>query len=265
MTVRLWREPASTSSLRAQRSNPESLRGDSLDCFVASAQNCFAILSRAPRNDGASGIGIAPQLASQSQTHHRSLAAHLARALLQSRPLFKQGAGKAGCRLAPTVRCARVAHGEMHSGIQVKPNTRPSLRSGLTAYAVLSREPSSFWPPSPRELTMRLTRLGAPHLRKRLGRSNDGQDHTVLPYALSAVRQHVDTDSQGLPALPAPLVPTLPRPPQPGPRFERLANRPSSWAGLCRLMPQFRISVKWNIFAQRGLTEGEVFCPTGRV
>ncbi|MVT53957.1 hypothetical protein GPL17_26140 [Bradyrhizobium yuanmingense] len=30
-----------TPSLRAQRSNPESLRGDSLDCFVA----------RAPRND----------------------------------------------------------------------------------------------------------------------------------------------------------------------------------------------------------------------
>ncbi|PSO28078.1 hypothetical protein C7G41_25500 [Bradyrhizobium sp. MOS002] len=28
---------ASTSSLRAQRSNPESLRGDSLDCFAALA------------------------------------------------------------------------------------------------------------------------------------------------------------------------------------------------------------------------------------
>ncbi len=28
------------------------LRGDRLDCLVASAQNCFAILSRAPRNDG---------------------------------------------------------------------------------------------------------------------------------------------------------------------------------------------------------------------
>ncbi|RXG91803.1 hypothetical protein EAS61_24205 [Bradyrhizobium zhanjiangense] len=41
--------------MRAQRSNPESLRGGSLDCFVASAQNCFAILSRAPRNDGVCG------------------------------------------------------------------------------------------------------------------------------------------------------------------------------------------------------------------
>jgi len=44
--------------------------------------------------------------------------------------------------------CAGSAKG-LHSGIQVKPNTRPSLRSGRTAYAALSREPSSFWPPSP--------------------------------------------------------------------------------------------------------------------
>jgi len=40
-----WGHTASTPSLRAQRSNPESLSGDSLDCFVA----------RAPRNDGRCG------------------------------------------------------------------------------------------------------------------------------------------------------------------------------------------------------------------
>ena len=39
------------TSLRAKRSNPEPFRGETLDCFVASVQNCFAILSRAPRND----------------------------------------------------------------------------------------------------------------------------------------------------------------------------------------------------------------------
>jgi hypothetical protein len=55
---------------------------------------------------------------------------------------------------------------ELHSGIQVKPNTRPSLRSGLTAYAALSPETNSCLPPSPRELTMRLARSGSPHLRK---------------------------------------------------------------------------------------------------
>src|SRR6266567_3464618 len=44
--------PPQTPSLRAQRNNPESLHGKTLDCFVAPAQNCCAILSRAPRNDG---------------------------------------------------------------------------------------------------------------------------------------------------------------------------------------------------------------------
>jgi hypothetical protein len=56
-------------------------------------------------------------------------------------------------------------HKKLHSGIQVRPNARPSLRSGLTAYAVISREPISLWPPSPRELTMRFARLGSLHLR----------------------------------------------------------------------------------------------------
>jgi len=74
-----------------------------------------------------------------------------------------------------------------HSSIQVVPITRPSLRSGWTAYAVLSREPSSFWPPSPSRNSptpRRLTRLPPP---QELDRSNDGQDHTVLPYARPAI------------------------------------------------------------------------------
>jgi len=37
---------------------------------------------------------------------------------------------------------------EPHSSIQVEPHTRPSLRDGRTAYAVLSREPNFLWPPS---------------------------------------------------------------------------------------------------------------------
>ena len=133
---------------------------------------------------------------------------------------------------------------EPHSSIQVKPNTRPSLRDGRTAYAVLSREPNSFWPPSPRRKSpapRRLTRL--PHSQG-LDRSNDGQDHTVLPYARpaispqfsrpcrrsrklagetkpgSAVRPRDAKDSRRA-IRPAPGLsrPTLPRPPQ-----TRLAN-----------------------------------------
>ena len=144
--------------------------------------------------------------------------------------LFKQRAqGRPGADLAPTVRCAHVAQKGPHSGIQVKPNTRPSLRSGWTAYAVLSREPSSLWPPSPPRNSpapRRLTRM--PHTQE-LDRSDDGQDHTVLPYAFSVARPYAASGSRRAirPALNISHT-TLPRPPQPGPRFERLANRPSS-------------------------------------
>jgi len=99
----------------------------------------------------------------------------------------------------PRSAARRCSAGKPHSSIQVVPNTRPSLRSGLTAYAVLSREPSSFWPPLPRELAMQLTRLGAPHLREKLDRSDDGQDHTVLPYARFAASPQYSSALSTLP------------------------------------------------------------------
>ena len=115
-------------------------------------------------------------------------AACFARALLPScRPPIQEGAGKAGCRLAPAVCCANNAQVRPHSSIQVSPITRPSLRSGWTAYAVISREPTFLWPPSPRELTMPSARLGSRTSPQELDRGNDGQDHTVLPYARPAM------------------------------------------------------------------------------
>jgi len=121
----------------------------------------------------------------EMQTHLRVLAAQFARALLDLPPSCPRGCREGRVPAAPAVCCANCSAGKPHSSIQVKPNTRPSLHDGLTAYAALSREPNSFWPPSPREFTMQLTRLGAPHLRDRLDRSDDGRDHTVLPYARS--------------------------------------------------------------------------------
>ena len=83
--------------------------------------------------------------------------------------------------------------------------------------------------------------VGLARTLRKLDRGNDGQDHTVLPYARPAMspqysqpcrraenlraRRSLTAPSSargfgltGLPALPAPLVPTLPRPPQPGSR-----------------------------------------------
>ena len=84
------------------------------------------------------------------QTRLRILAARFARALLGRSTLeAKRAQGRPGADLAPAVRCAKSSARKPHSSIQVVPITRPSLRDGWTAYAVLSREPSSFWPPSP--------------------------------------------------------------------------------------------------------------------
>src|SRR6266702_2992029 len=72
-----------------------------------------------------------------------------ARAMLLFTPSRKKGRREdrapAGTHKTPVLnRCTRNAQGRHRAA-----ETRPSLRDGLTAYAALSREPSSFWPPSP--------------------------------------------------------------------------------------------------------------------
>ncbi|MGY3145420.1 hypothetical protein ACVWYQ_002419 [Bradyrhizobium sp. USDA 3397] len=118
------------------------------------------------------------------QTCLRILAADFARALLGHFTLFsKRAQGRPGAGGTRGPLREKHTQEEPHSSIQVKPNTRPSLRDGRTAYAALSWEPSSLWPPSLSQKSpapRRLTR--GPHSPE-LDRSNDGQDHTVLPYA----------------------------------------------------------------------------------
>ena len=154
-----------------------------------------------------------------SQTCLSILAAHFARALLDRSTLFKPRGRREGRVPARTRGLLREKHAqeEPHSSIQVVPITRPSLRSGRTAYAALSREPSSFWPPSPQRNSpapRRLTRLPPP---QELDRSNDGQDHTVLPYARPAISpqfsqlRRQSRKLTGETNLTAPLVRTKPR------------------------------------------------------
>jgi hypothetical protein len=141
----VWRAAASTPSLRAQRSNPESFRRDNIHPVIPARRRsrrrwrceaCDANASHTePRRiDGRDAAGpspfearsrcCAPRLAPQGdghrvvlvatldfdlhlQTHLRALAAHFARALLRRLyPPMKEGAGKAGSRLAPIVRYA---------------------------------------------------------------------------------------------------------------------------------------------------------------
>ena len=122
--------------------------------------------------------------------------------------------------------------------------------------------------------------VGLARIFDRLDRSNDGQDHTVLPYAahpasprgFAGLRRRSSARSprahRDYPPCPHPLVPTLPRPPQPGPRFERLANRPSSSGragSIYAANPNFG---KVEYFCGEGLTRrrhsGVISCRMGR-
>ena len=107
---------------------------------------------------------------------------------LSLRPLIQEGAGKAGCRLAPAVRCAKSTRrktAQQHTGVASHSAFPAQWSDGLCR--ALPGAELSFWPPSPRELTVLSARLGSHTPPRQLDRSNDGQDHTVLPYARPAI------------------------------------------------------------------------------
>jgi hypothetical protein len=243
---------------------------------------------RCARNDGARG-GIAilqwTFQAADTPSHPRgTMRPSFAWSL---HPQIQEGAGKTGCRLAPAVHCAKGCAKEtaqQHTGEAL---TRPSLRSGWTAYAVLSREPSSLWPPSLQRKSptpRRLTRL--PHPQE-LDRSNDGQDHTVLPYARPAIspqfsrpcrRSRKLTDETNLTAplvgtkfwahgeqsaLPSPLVPdaaasTASPARENDDHMIALKDEPGWTTHTTK--PNFG---KVEYFERRVLTASQVFCPSG--
>ena len=128
-----------------------------------------------------------------------------------------EGAGNAGCALHPRSR-VQDAQRKAHTSIQVQ-----RRQSGIPCAMALR-----LMPCSPRRRILFVTvasglglvqaRLGRTHLR-RLDISNGCQDHTVLPYATSAVRlaRREPLTSRKL-ALRSPCASALPRPPHPVPR-----------------------------------------------
>ena len=87
-------------------------------------------LLRCARNDGCIQLRIP--------------AARCARVVLElSAPKKSEGAGKAGCWLAPAVSCAISARKNAHEHTGISRGIRPSLRNGLTAYGALSLETNS--------------------------------------------------------------------------------------------------------------------------
>jgi len=152
------------------------------------------------------------------QTRLRVLAARFARALLRlSTLLAKRAQGRPGADLAPAVCCANKAQRRPHSSIQVVPITRPSLRDGRTAYAVLSREPN-FPSGLPRPANWRCRPPGwaRAHLRDSLTVATTARTTRFCrtrsaPLVRTKPRAHRD-----YPPCPRLSRTTLPRPPQPG-------------------------------------------------
>jgi hypothetical protein len=159
-----------------------------------------------------------------------SRGADSARVVLEfSSPQKSEGAGKAGCWLAPAVSCAISAR-KTHTSIQVSAGA-----SGLPCAMVLRLMPCSPWrrirlASIAGELAARIARLSFANLR-RLDTSNGCQDHTVLPYVtVPFVWRAGIAHGKTRPALPITRL-TLSRPPQPGPTFVTIAIRPSCGPG----------------------------------
>ena len=135
-----------------------------MDCVVA----------RALRNDEAGNADSTVK--QQASPRVRILAARIASEFCVSLPPSRtEGAGKAGRRLAPAVSCANAHSKSAHEHTGSAGASRPSLRSGFTAYFVISPVNGSL-PPSP------LRSL----LLKNLTPAPRRQDHTTSPSATTA-------------------------------------------------------------------------------
>ena len=104
-----------------------------------------------------------------------AISRRIAPELCQKLPaLFKQRAqGRPGARCTRGLACG-LHKAKCTRAYRAAENTRPSLRNGFTAYAVISPETSSWLTPS---LPFPLALL------RQLDACNGRQDHTVLPYA----------------------------------------------------------------------------------
>ena len=145
------------------------LSGGSLNVVIASAAKQSRVsprkdtgLLRCARSDGVKAHTEFSNARFKLQAQFLVLAAHCARAMLVVSPSSQEeGAGRPGARCTHGPLCARTAH-ECTAGKTTgsAATSRPSLRSGLTAYALLSPAANSFSSPSPRELTMPLIPVG---------------------------------------------------------------------------------------------------------
>jgi hypothetical protein len=176
-------------------------------------------LLRCARNDGGCGISsVSIGVRVRSLTHFPVLAAHRARALLQSQPPENaEGAGKAGCRLAPTVHCAKACAkkaAQRHTG-----EAQHTAFPAQWFYGLCRALPGERCTIAPVALRMAdvADPVGPSHHRKTWRTDPGRQDHTILPYADCTGRVRA-AFAHGRSALQTPSRRRCLRPPRPIPR-----------------------------------------------
>jgi len=197
----------------------------------------------------------------QSRARRTALAAHRARALLHPPPPKvprAQGRPGAGWHKRSTVR--NCATRSLHSGIQVKPNIRPSLRSGLTAYVVISPGSDALLPPSPCGSLMLRARSGR-SITAALGAQTPGARTTRFcrTQAAPVVCAHAVAHGVTRPATAFAPTPPASTTSPPACRDDRDTPLGPGWDGrIHALIPNSR---KANCFDLSALTLTLVFCP----
>jgi len=161
-----------------RRSNPESFRGEILDCFAALAMTEDGYWCRSFN------------LQFDSQARLRVLAASSPELCCPRHTLLEQRAqGRPGAGRHPR-SAARNAHAEktaqQHTGVAEHTAFPARWSDGLCR--ALPGADASFWPPSRLRKSPAAAPVGTGPHPQGLTVANDGQDHTVLPYAFSAVR-----------------------------------------------------------------------------
>jgi hypothetical protein len=179
-----------------------SPRKGRMDCFVA----------RAPRND----VVRSRFTFQTADTRPPSRGAGGPEVCMNVCPLDRRGSRECRVRAAPAVSCARCTKENAHEHTGSAETLRHSPRNGFTAYIALS--------PATNSSCHRRCRLDGWSIRldrnchRQLGTSNGCRDHTVLPYAESAVRPARRSIAHEKLALRHRFAPTLKRPPHPLPR-----------------------------------------------
>ena len=166
------------------------------------------------------------------------------------RPLVTEGAGKAGCRLAPMVRCAE--------GLRTKAQRNPQGSRDNPAFP--AQWVDGLCRGRPGETSSVATvALPIADASARLGEAHHGQDLTpasgvrttrfcrtrVAPF----VRVRMIAHEPESPPCNFRIAPTQLRPPHPGPRFVTTREPPLVSGRNAKSIRQFRIRIKRNIFA----------------